>query len=54
MELYFQLLIYINIRCVASKGLTILNTEMIDRNQTIQMFVNYIIYFIALRWYCMI
>ena len=54
MELYFQLLIYINIQCVASKGLTILNTEMLDKNQTIQMFVNYIIYFIALRWYCMI
>ena len=36
MELYFQLLIYINIQCVASIGLTILNTEMIHRNQTIQ------------------
>ena len=46
MELYFQLLIYISIWCVASKGLTILNTEMIHRNQTIQMFVNYIILFI--------
>ena len=40
MELYFQLLIYINIWCVASKGLTILNTEMLHKNQIIQMFVN--------------
>ena len=54
MELYFQLLTDINIWCVALKGLTVLNTEMLYKNQIIQMFVNYIIYFIALRWYCVI